>query len=267
MAELAERGIVLEVCPTSNVATGVYPSYEDHPLRALHEAGVKLTLGSDDPPYFGCSIGGEYAVARERFGFEEGELRAITRTAVEASFADDAVKSALLNRIDCLGRPREPIGCAPQVASYVEKEFRPVRRPLHFIACSSWSLRRSSPRAAARDDDDSSSQRLERGSDRDAGGQEDQGRPGHRHRRSQRPLVQPARQRGPRAGQVGARRRGPRADLEVQRGLRAEPLDAGAAEVRPRDRRRLPDGRRDGHRRHEVPGHEVRDHRRRRRRA
>ena len=73
--ELAERGIVLEVCPTSNVATGVYASYEDHPLRALHDAGVKLTLGSDDPPYFGCSIGGEYAVARERLGFEEeGEL-------------------------------------------------------------------------------------------------------------------------------------------------------------------------------------------------
>jgi adenosine deaminase len=97
--EIAERGIVLEACPTSNVATHVYDSYEAHPLRQLHEAGVKLTLGSDDPPYFGCSIGGEYAVARERFGFEEGELRSITRTAVRASFADDAAKGALLNRI------------------------------------------------------------------------------------------------------------------------------------------------------------------------
>ena len=99
VAELVEREIVLEACPTSNVATRVYPSYEEHPLRKLHEVGVKLTLGSDDPPYFGCSIGGEYAVARERFGFEEGELRTITRTAVRASFADDATKGALLNRI------------------------------------------------------------------------------------------------------------------------------------------------------------------------
>jgi adenosine deaminase len=99
VAEIAEREIVLEVCPTSNVATGVFASFEEHPLRALHEAGVKLTLGSDDPPYFGCSIGGEYAVARERFGLEEGELRNITRTAVLASFADDAAKDALLNRI------------------------------------------------------------------------------------------------------------------------------------------------------------------------
>ncbi len=96
---LVERGIVLEVCPTSNIATGVFPSYEEHPLRKLHEAGVNLTLGSDDPPYFGCSIGGEYAVARERFGFEEGELQLITRTAVRASFADDAAKATLLNRI------------------------------------------------------------------------------------------------------------------------------------------------------------------------
>ncbi|HET6547820.1 MAG TPA: adenosine deaminase [Solirubrobacter sp.] len=106
--ELAERAIVLEACPTSNVATGVFPGYEDHPLRTLYEAGVKLTLGSDDPPYFGCSIGGEYALARERLGFEEGELRSITRTAVEASFADDAVKGALLNRITGSGdRARE----------------------------------------------------------------------------------------------------------------------------------------------------------------
>ena len=97
--EIVERGIVLEACPTSNIATQVFDSYEAHPLRKLHEAGVNLTLGSDDPPYFGCSIGGEYAVARERFGFEEGELKAITRTAVRASFADDAAKATLLNRI------------------------------------------------------------------------------------------------------------------------------------------------------------------------
>jgi len=97
--ELAERGTYLECCPTSNVVLGIYSTYEEHPLRKLHEAGVKCTLGSDDPPYFGCSIGGEYAAARERFGFEEGELRAFTRTAVRASFADDATKGTLLNRI------------------------------------------------------------------------------------------------------------------------------------------------------------------------
>jgi adenosine deaminase len=97
--EIADRGIVLEACPTSNVATQVFPSYEEHPLRRLYEAGVKVTLGSDDPPYFGASIGGEYAVARERLGFGEGELERITRIAIEASFADDALKRALVTRM------------------------------------------------------------------------------------------------------------------------------------------------------------------------
>jgi adenosine deaminase len=99
VAELAERGIVLEVCPTSNVALGVFGTYEDHPLGALREAGVRLTLGSDDPPYFGCTIGSEYAVAQERFGFEEGVLLEVTMTAVRAGFAEDAVKSAILDRL------------------------------------------------------------------------------------------------------------------------------------------------------------------------
>ncbi|MGH2947894.1 MAG: adenosine deaminase [Solirubrobacteraceae bacterium] len=99
VAELAERGIVLEVCPTSNVALGVFPTYEDHPLGALRAAGVRVTIGSDDPPYFGCSIGSEYAVAHQRIGLEEGELIDITRIAVQASFADDALKSALLDQL------------------------------------------------------------------------------------------------------------------------------------------------------------------------
>jgi adenosine deaminase len=103
VAELAERGIVLEVCPSSNVALGLFPTYEDHPLGALREAGVRVTLGSDDPPYFGCTIGAEYAVARERHGFEEEQLIEVTRRAVEAGFAEDAVKDALLAR---LGFPR-----------------------------------------------------------------------------------------------------------------------------------------------------------------
>jgi adenosine deaminase len=98
--ELAERGTVLEVCPSSNVALGVFETYEDHPLGALREAGVRVTLGSDDPPYFGCSIGTEYAVARQCHGFEEGQLIDVTRVAVQAGFAEDAVKDAALARLD-----------------------------------------------------------------------------------------------------------------------------------------------------------------------
>jgi adenosine deaminase len=97
--ELAERGIVLECCPTSNVVLDLFPSYEDHPLPRLVEAGVKVTLGSDDPPYFGASIGGEYAICQERYGWDDETLRAITRTAIDAAFCDENLKQSLTRRV------------------------------------------------------------------------------------------------------------------------------------------------------------------------
>lgn len=99
VSELAARGTVLECCPTSNVVLGIYQSYEQHPLRSLREAGVRVTLGSDDPPYFGASVAGEYAVCAERMGFSEDDLREITRTAIDAAFCDEELKSALHDRL------------------------------------------------------------------------------------------------------------------------------------------------------------------------
>ena len=82
VAELAERGTVLEVCPTSNVVLDAYPSYAAHPFPALRDAGVRVTLGSDDPPYWGATIGGEYEVARREWGLADAALRDVTATAV-----------------------------------------------------------------------------------------------------------------------------------------------------------------------------------------
>jgi len=97
--ELAERGTVLECCPTSNVALGIYPSYDEHPLPRLRAAGVRVTLGSDDPPYFGASIGGEYELCREHFGFGDDDLRSITRTAIEAAFCEEPLKQRLTESV------------------------------------------------------------------------------------------------------------------------------------------------------------------------
>jgi adenosine deaminase len=97
--ELADRGIVLEVCPTSNVALDAYPDYSAHPFPALRDAGVRVTLGSDDPPYWNATIGGEYAVARREWGLDDAALREVTRTAVEAAFVPDRLRSLLLARI------------------------------------------------------------------------------------------------------------------------------------------------------------------------
>jgi adenosine deaminase len=85
LAYLREREIPLEVCPTSNVRTGAVPSFETHPLRALFDAGVIVTLNSDDPAIFQCSLQGEYEVAR-RMGFSEMELAAIAENTRKCRF-------------------------------------------------------------------------------------------------------------------------------------------------------------------------------------
>jgi adenosine deaminase len=99
VAELTTRETVLECCPTSNVVLGVYPSYEAHPLPRLREAGVRVTLGSDDPPYFGASIEGEYEVCAERMSFDEADLIDITGTAIDAAFCDEDLRTALRSRL------------------------------------------------------------------------------------------------------------------------------------------------------------------------
>jgi adenosine deaminase len=99
VAEIAARGIVLNTCPTSNVVLGVFPSFEEHPLPRLREAGVRFTLGSDDPPYFGASVGGEYDVCADRFGFTDDELRQVTATAIDAAFCDEELKASLRRRL------------------------------------------------------------------------------------------------------------------------------------------------------------------------
>lgn len=97
---IAERGIVLEVCPVSNIELKVFPSYGEHPFLALRKAGCKVTLNSDDPPYFWTSLKKEYDVAAEHFGLGKKDLSAITRTAIEAAFVDRKTRAALLARVD-----------------------------------------------------------------------------------------------------------------------------------------------------------------------
>jgi adenosine deaminase len=97
--ELADRGTVLEVCPTSNVVLGIYPGYRAHPLPTLRAAGVPVTLGSDDPPYWDASIGGEYEVAEREFGMSEEELRELTRTALRAAFVEEPVRRRLFDLV------------------------------------------------------------------------------------------------------------------------------------------------------------------------
>lgn len=97
---LAETGIVLEVCPGSNIALNVYPDFQAHPLRRLKEDGVRVCLNSDDPPFFATSLAREYRIAADEMGFEHQDINAMTRTALDAAFIDDDTRQLLLDRFD-----------------------------------------------------------------------------------------------------------------------------------------------------------------------
>jgi adenosine deaminase/aminodeoxyfutalosine deaminase len=87
MRELRDRDIPLEICITSNVCTGAVPSLDAHPVRKLFDAGVPLTLNTDDPALFRTTLSNEYRVAAERFGFSENELRTIAENGFRYSRA------------------------------------------------------------------------------------------------------------------------------------------------------------------------------------
>ncbi len=100
LAHLAETGIPLEVCPSSNIATRAVAAIADHPIVAFRDAGVTVTVNSDDPPMFGTSLNREYEIAADLLGLDEAGVADLARTAVRASFAEEPVKKTLLAEID-----------------------------------------------------------------------------------------------------------------------------------------------------------------------
>lgn len=86
--ELAERGIVLEVCPGSNVALGVYPNWRSHPIAQLYERGVKVTVSTDDPPFFHTTMAREFEELNRAFDWDDGVFATLNRTALDAAFCD-----------------------------------------------------------------------------------------------------------------------------------------------------------------------------------
>ena len=78
---LAERAIPLEVCPVSNIATGAYASLADHPFQRLRDAGVIVTLNSDDPELFGGWLTDVYEAARDTWVLEDEDLAGLSAAA------------------------------------------------------------------------------------------------------------------------------------------------------------------------------------------
>ncbi|GAA2032487.1 adenosine deaminase [Catenulispora yoronensis] len=97
---LGEHRIPIEVCPTSNIATGVVADLDQHPVRRMAEAGLSITVNSDDPPMFGTDLNTEYEVAAKLLALDEQGVADLAKNAVRSSFLDAAAKHRLAAEID-----------------------------------------------------------------------------------------------------------------------------------------------------------------------
>ncbi|WP_285117395.1 adenosine deaminase [Leifsonia sp. fls2-241-R2A-40a] len=100
VARLAAERIPLTVCPLSNVRLKATPDLRDHPLLRLDAAGVRVTVNSDDPAYFGGYAGQNFTAIRDALGLTEEQARRFARTSIEASFASDDRKAELLAELE-----------------------------------------------------------------------------------------------------------------------------------------------------------------------
>jgi aminodeoxyfutalosine deaminase len=102
---LAAEAVPLEVCPTSNIATRAVARLEDHPIKQLYDAGVFVTVNSDDPPMFGTTLNREYEIAAALLDLDPPGIAGLARNAVQASFMGDQERRALLAEIDRVTAP------------------------------------------------------------------------------------------------------------------------------------------------------------------
>jgi aminodeoxyfutalosine deaminase len=99
LQELKVRSTPLELNPTSNVRTGVCPSFAAHPLRRYFDADLLVTLNSDDPAFFGSNVANEYLRAHTEQGFSQNELRQLAANSIAASFLPESEKNLWLAKI------------------------------------------------------------------------------------------------------------------------------------------------------------------------
>lgn len=97
---LIERDIALEVCPGSNVFLGVYDSLDKHPIEKLRDRGVKVTVSTDDPPFFHTTMRKEYADLAQVFGWDGEIFDQIDKNAVDAAFCDADTKAKIRKALE-----------------------------------------------------------------------------------------------------------------------------------------------------------------------
>lgn len=100
ITQLAETAIHLETCPGSNIALGLFPSFAAHPLAKLRQAGVNVSISTDDPPFFHTTLTREYEETARAFDWDEEDFAAINRMALAAAFCDDDTAARVKERLE-----------------------------------------------------------------------------------------------------------------------------------------------------------------------
>jgi adenosine deaminase len=100
VAELAERRVPLDICPTSNLVLGLVDNLSAHPIEALRQAGVRVSVNTDDPLLYGIDLVGEYERCASRFGWGRSELGDVARTSIESCFASPDRRAEMLGELD-----------------------------------------------------------------------------------------------------------------------------------------------------------------------
>lgn len=100
MAEIARRGLIMTVCPSSYVCTGIFPTHADVPVRQLLNAGCKICINTDDMTTIGTTLSAEYQTARDTYGLSKNEIAQLLHNAADGAFIDEALRAKLHKQID-----------------------------------------------------------------------------------------------------------------------------------------------------------------------
>lgn len=97
--QIAEQGIVLEVCPGSNVVLNAVAGWDAHPIVKLRDAGVHVTVSTDDPPFFHTTMTDEFEMLNKTFGWDRADFDELNKTALDAAFCDEATREQIARRL------------------------------------------------------------------------------------------------------------------------------------------------------------------------
>jgi len=100
MAELRDRQVPLTVCPLSNCRLRVFPDMASHNIPRLHQAGLRVTVNSDDPPYFGGYVNENYAAIQDALGFSDDDLSDLARNSFRSAFLEPTEIAHYLSELD-----------------------------------------------------------------------------------------------------------------------------------------------------------------------